>query len=390
MLAAILLASSRCSSTAVSPTPSSMVAEAPEVPLETPEALEADLRRMAASEDPVELLALEQLLGDPKVLERLDPSVEGYRPMGRLLAVLDVLVEHPSPYTEALGQALLRDEVFVSVPQRTLPLYRVLAAVVPTSEANAAIFRAASAQGLHQTLAPNLAANGSPRALEVLADILRDPNLAIEERVEVAHRALVPHRTSTALLEMCTALLDAGAEPLIELAVIESVFHDEARRWFGVAASVPVPPAWETLSPRGRQLIVGLGQTALRRRDLTPELRAAIGHALAEVQRWAPDGADHDRTQLRRRVNPSANSSAAQRALDSDREPASTLQPRLLDGSGDGSRASMTCTVNDCSACLPVRSVTRKATGWDPTADAGGVPLKVPVPSGRAVSASQD
>lgn len=66
-LAMIIPASPRCSSTAVSPTPSAAVGEAAEVRLETPEALEASLRRMAASGNPAELPAIEQLLGDPKI-----------------------------------------------------------------------------------------------------------------------------------------------------------------------------------------------------------------------------------------------------------------------------------------------------------------------------------
>jgi len=255
---------------------------------ETPEALEATLRTMAASGDPVELAKLEQRLGDPAVLERLDPPVDGYRPMRRLLAVFDTLAAHPSQGTEALGQALLRDEDFVSVPQRLPPLYRALAAVVPTSEATAATFRAAITAGFHQTLAPNLAANASPRALEVLADLVRDANLAIEDRVEAVHRALLPNRTTPAVLDMCAALLRSNAEPQIQLAVIESLFDDQPRRWFGMVADPPRPPAWSTLPPRGREVLVDLGKTALRRKDLPDELRGAIKNTLAEVQRADP------------------------------------------------------------------------------------------------------
>lgn len=265
---------------AESPSPA---ADPPTLPLESPEALEARLRAMAASQDPTQLQNLARILGDPSVLERLDPPVEGYRPMGRLLAVFDVLIAHPSPHTEALGQALLRDEDFAFVPQRLPPVYRTLAAVVPTSEANAAIFRVAVGQGLHQTLAPNLAANASPRALEVLAEILRDPSLTVDDRIEVAHRALLPHRTTPALLERCQAVLDAGTEPQVELAILEALFDHQPRRWFGVAATPPVPPEWATLSPKGREILVRIGRTALRRKDLPAELARAIRTTLSEV-----------------------------------------------------------------------------------------------------------
>lgn len=46
-------------------------------------------------------------------------------------------------------------------------------------------------------------------------------------------------------------------------------------------------------------------------------------------------------------------------------------------------------SIQDLNDERPVRSVTRRVTGWAPTAEAGGVPLSVPVPSGRALNASQ-
>jgi hypothetical protein len=100
------------------------------------------------------------------------------------------------------------------VPERLNPLLNAIAAVRPSSTNAAAIFRETSHSGYVAVNGPLLARNASPNALAVLEAPLSDESLDVDERVEVAHRSLLPVRTNSAVVEMCTRVIGVVWSPV--------------------------------------------------------------------------------------------------------------------------------------------------------------------------------
>jgi hypothetical protein len=252
------------------------------------EALESAARSLATSGDPAAIERLGQWLGRPELLGRLDDLGDGGSKTYHLGRVLGALAEHPSPATESLCLALLRNPAFLADPDRKIDLLPALAAVRPLSEAAAKAFQEANAEGLASANLPLLVKNGSPRALALFEAMVRDRGQEAESRVADIHAAVLPRRTDPQLLRAIDRLLAArDLEKPVALGLIETVFDYQSRRWFGPARTPPAPPPWSSAPPETAELVVALAAKAKRRPSLPPSLRAAIDKTLAELRRPA-------------------------------------------------------------------------------------------------------
>jgi hypothetical protein len=250
-----------------------------------PARLEAAAISIASSQDAGAVAALAKRLGEQSFLRRLDPPHGSEFSVVRLGRIFEVLTEHPSPAVESLCISLARDPDFRAVPARLNFLLTALAAVRPMSEPAANIFRETGRSGYLEVNGPLLAGNASPRALEVLGQLLGDESLDPAQRVSVAQWALLPARADGGVVSMCGRLLaKGGLSHQVEVAILESLYDYQPRRWYGTRTGQPRPPSWESVPPQTRELLESLAETALSRPDLPLELRRAIQNTLLELR----------------------------------------------------------------------------------------------------------
>lgn len=249
-----------------------------------PAHLEAAAVAIAAAGKASDLAVLADRLGQPSFLARLDPQSGPEVAVVHLANVFRALAEHPSAATAELCLALGRNPRFTAVPARVNLLLNALAAERPMSQAAADYFRATNSAGFVEVNGPLLARNGSAAALEVLAQMLSDDKVDVAQRVSIAHWSLLPTRANLGIVEMCTRVLqnDALAHD-VRIAMLESLYDYQPRRWFGLAAGQPGIPTWTAASRATLAALQSLGKHTLNRSDLPVELRAAIVKTLTEL-----------------------------------------------------------------------------------------------------------
>jgi len=251
-------------------------------------ALEESARALASSRDPQSLRKLGEWLARPEFLARLDDLNDPAAKTLHLDRVLRALERRPAPATESLCLQLLRSAAFLAEPDRKIGLLRALAAVRPMSEATVEAFRQANTEGFGSLSFVLLVRNGSPNALALFEDMVRDRSRDPQSRVADIHASVLPRRTDPNVLRAIDRLLAApGLEEPVAVGLIETVFDYQSRGWFGPMRDPPKPPSWKGVSPVVADLVAALAAKAKARPSLPSSLRAAIDATMAEVQAGA-------------------------------------------------------------------------------------------------------
>jgi hypothetical protein len=99
----------------------------------------------------------------------------------------------------------------------------------------------------------------------------------------MAHWALLPNRTNPAVVAMSAGLIKGQVSDGVELAIAESLYDEQSRLWFGVDRG-PSPPSWQSAPVAAKDGLKSLGARLLARRDLPPQLRAAIQNTLKQLR----------------------------------------------------------------------------------------------------------
>ena len=249
-----------------------------------PARLEAAAAAIAGSGDAEAIQKLATHLGQSHFLRRLDPGRNDQSDIDRLVHVFRVLTDHPSAATEVLCVGLARNAEFTSRPERLNLLLNALAAVRPMSNEAAAIFRETSRSAYLGVNGPLLARNASPVALKVLEELLSDGSLPTEQRLDLAHRSLLPVRTSSAIVSMCARVTVSRAISIeVRTAIAETLFDYQPRQWFGVAMNQPTPPSWKNASEPTLNALRTLGRTLLSQPGVPENLRNAIVKTLDQL-----------------------------------------------------------------------------------------------------------
>ena len=81
---------------------------------------------------------------------------------------------------------------------------------------------------------------------------------------------------------MCAGRLKGGISREVDLAIAESLYDYQPRPWFGVEGG-PSPPSWQSAPAAARDALKSLAASLLNRRDLSPQLRAAIQSTLEQL-----------------------------------------------------------------------------------------------------------
>ena len=235
--------------------------------------------RVASAGDGGALESLSSHLGTRAFLERLDESANPQLAQYHLQRVFEALAAHPSPAVERLCLRLADAREFSARGSRMVLLLRALAAVKPMSEAGARLFVRTNANGHYSSNGPLLASNGSPRAMGVLEAMFREKDRPLDERVGLAHRSLVPVRSSLEVARVVDRLASADIPGGLRAALLESLFDYRPAEWFGKAGQPPVAPSWSAASSGARALARSLAARMAVRDDLTPELREKLRDA---------------------------------------------------------------------------------------------------------------
>jgi len=249
-----------------------------------PARIEAAAVAIAGSGDAEAIQNLATHLGRSSFLRRLDPGQNGESDIDHLLQIFRALADRPNAATEALCVALARNAKFTSMPERLNLLLNSLAAVRPMSNEAAAIFRETSRSEYLGVNGPLLARNASPVALKVLEELFSDESLETEQRVDMAHRSLVPVRTNPAVVTMCARMTVPHVISIkVRTAIAETLFDYQPRQWFGVAMNQPTPPDWKSASASTLSALRTLGRTLLSQPDIPANLRNAITNTLDQL-----------------------------------------------------------------------------------------------------------
>ncbi|MFI5380357.1 MAG: hypothetical protein ACHRHE_13745 [Tepidisphaerales bacterium] len=237
---------------------------------------------LAKSDDPAALDALGNLLARAGILARLDDVEEPQVKTLHLGRIMNILAENPSPETAALCLRLAQEADFLADDDRQKFLLQGLAAVRPLSETTVAYFRWTTAQGYFSINAPLLVKNGSPAALSLLEEMIRDSAVPAERRIDALHSCVLTHRTTLSVLQMADRLLSADLGPEVRAGVIESVFDYQGKSWFG--PHPPVPPAYRSGTIEVLRFLQSLGEKVLASGGMEAHLEQAVREAARVVQ----------------------------------------------------------------------------------------------------------
>ena len=250
-----------------------------------PARLEAAAVAVASSGDAAAIHKLATHLGTRSFLRRLDPGKQGQSDGDRRMRVFAALRDHPNAATEVLCVSLAHNAEFLLLPEGLNLLLNALGAVQPTSQEGAAIFRETSHSDYFGVNGPILARNASPLALAVLEELMADQSIDPEDRVDTAHRSLLPVRTNPAVVERCARLTASHqVDARVRMGIVETLFDYQARRWFGVAMHQPVPPPWSSATEAGRNALRSLGERLLSQPGIPANLRVQIQKTLTELR----------------------------------------------------------------------------------------------------------
>lgn len=247
------------------------------------DALEAAATRLAASEHPDFIGALREFLRTREFLERLDDLGEPSWKTLHLSRIFGTLEQHPTPATEELCLVLVNEPDFLADDDRKIFLLPALAAVRPMSNSAVETFRRTNAEGYYNLNARLLVRNGSPRALALFEEMIRDETVPEERRVDNLHAAVLPYRTEIAVLQTMDRLVSGDLPDRVRIGAVETIYDERSREWFGPARNPPAPPPWETASDEALTFVLRLASQASFR-ELPPPLAAAVDRTVRLIQ----------------------------------------------------------------------------------------------------------
>jgi hypothetical protein len=245
--------------------------------------LETAAAALAASEDPTAHADLGEFLASAEALARLDDLTSSSFKMSHLTRVFLVLEQHPTPSSAELCLRLIREPAFLAEDDRKIYLLPALAAVRPMSAAAAEVFRETNLQGYYNLNVRLLVQNGSPNALAVFEEMIRDYDVPAERRVDAVHAAVLPRRTELPVLQTAERLL-FGVDNDVVIGVIETIFDNRSREWFGPARNPPAPPPWDKSSDDVLEFVLTIADKAEKQLGLPKLLLDAINNTVTDIR----------------------------------------------------------------------------------------------------------
>lgn len=239
---------------------------------------------LATSDDTKGLAALRDRLRTNEFLRRLDNLDDPTARVQYLSRVFSALETHPSPGTLDLSIEVAESPEFTALPIRMNFLLPALGAVRPLTEGAAEIIRRTNGQGFYNVNAPILIRNGSPLALRLFEEMIRDTTVDAEMRIDALHSSVLTHRTDFAVLQMSANLIESGLDPAVRIGVVETIFDYRPGEWFGAVCVPPAPPPWDTAADDALEFALRLADLTLRFTDLPSGIRQSVERSVAEIR----------------------------------------------------------------------------------------------------------
>ena len=251
-------------------------------------ALTKAAQELANSKDAASLDAVRAELESAAFLDKIDPPA---RPPASRLAmnvwkVLRTLTNNKQPEARRVIEALTVAPTFQKNINREDLLLEATQELRPPGERVVAYWTARSgAENLHgPVLQRILLANGSPEALTLFRQMMSNPGLPEDRRVNWIHGGLPRYRNGEAYLAMATAMVDDKlVTPPVRLAVIEAVFDWKAE-WgpmHGPDVYRPAPRA--LMNKAAREQVRAVAKSARAWLSVPATLDAKIAAVLAEL-----------------------------------------------------------------------------------------------------------
>lgn len=239
--------------------------------------------RVTASAQPDAITSLGQHLKTRDFLDRLDPpDSDGNGPL-RVDRLLKALAESPAPRAREVLLELTRAPTFTRSLERTDGLIEVLAQLRPAPEAAIRFWDAHSQpeDGFTSVTIAALVENGSTPALVLLAQKFSSPEHPDVDKIGWMRTEILGHRNDVALLRSCERMLRGSLPVHLKPLLVESVF-DYRAEWYRPHLEVE-PPCRSRADAAARQVLVELGEYALRNVPLTKEQEQAVKDVLRIV-----------------------------------------------------------------------------------------------------------
>ena len=238
---------------------------------------------LVASTDPDAITFVREQMKRAEFLARLDNVEDPQFKTMRLRTVFTAIETNPSRPAAQLCVELAGAVEFSSESARMNFLLRALASIRPMLPEAAAVFRQTNREGYWDLNVTLLVYNGSPVALALFEEMMRDTSVDPEIRIDNLHFAVLMHRTKQPVVLSSGRLLSGGLEPEVEIGVIETLFDYRQKPWYGPVCHAPLPPPWSEATDEALRMLLAIAARVQARADLRDELREAIRSSVAEI-----------------------------------------------------------------------------------------------------------
>ncbi len=248
-----------------------------------PQALIKQAVALARSTNPADQSQLLTAMNSEEFLTALDSREDYLRYQAKQLRfarIFKVLLVNDSLPARQTLVALTQAPTFQDADKREEMLVKALAVVRPAPSVAVQYWKAHSTPDsihLHFTV-DALCNNGSEPAINLLEQILTDPDHDFDFKILWMRDSILKHRNDLPLLQACYRLLTTGLPADLKPYLVEALF-DHDRAWYA-SCSPPFPPPRALASKEARQVLRQIGEFALEQVDLTAEQSAAVKRTL--------------------------------------------------------------------------------------------------------------
>ncbi len=242
---------------------------------------------LANSRDATDQHALLDVLRSEDFLARLD-SEEAYRGRAkrlRLWRILEALSKNPAPGSQATLIALTQTPSFIKDATRVDLLIYASAVLRPPPPEVVRFWDVHSQpeDGFTPITIDAMVKNGSEPALALFEKKLAGPAHEDEDKTDWLLSSVLVHRNDVALLQSCERLLAAGLPEALRLTLVSVLFDYRPQEWY-TPASLFTPPDRHQASQAALTVLHRIGEYALAKVPLTPDLRKVVKKVLVDVE----------------------------------------------------------------------------------------------------------
>ncbi len=212
--------------------------------------------------------------------------------------ILDALQENPASAAATTLVALTQQPAFLKEPVRIELLIDSTAHIKPPPPDLVAFWDKyfQPDDGFTPLTRVTLLENGTAEAMELLERKLADPAHREADRVHWMRAEILEHRNDVELLKSCHHMLGGrgrgkggGAELPDDLKpkLVEALFDHRPDEWYHPEGKA-IPPPREEASKDARDLLREIGEYALKKVELSDELKERVETVLEEISQGKP------------------------------------------------------------------------------------------------------